>query len=113
MRVAGELVGAAGVDTWGAHGLLRSVAVAPAQRRRHLGEALVADRVAWARAAGLATVSLLTTGADRFFARLGFATVSRDALPAALAASTQMTLARCASAVAMTRVLASRAPGSA
>lgn len=108
-RVAGELVGAAGIEPWGEHGLLRSVAVAPAWRKQHIAEALVADRLAWARAQvaegtqqPLATVSLLTTDAERYFERLGFRRIDRDELPAALAGSTQLQLPRCSSAVAMT-----------
>ena len=105
-RVGGELAGAAGVEVWGDHGLLRSVAVAPAHRRAHLGEALVADRIAWARARGLHTLSLLTTSADAYFARLGFSPVPRDALPRELSASTQAALPRCSTAIAMTARLA-------
>jgi arsenate reductase len=101
-RLDGQVVGCAGIEVWGAHGLLRSVAVAPQHRGHHIGEALVADRLAWARGEGLADVSLLTTGASVFFGRLGFAPVERAALPAALARSTQLGLNVCASATAMT-----------
>jgi len=101
-RLDGELVGCAGIEVWGTHGLLRSVAVAPARRHQHIGEALVADRLGWARAERLATVSLLTTGASLFFGRLGFRPAARDALPPELARSTQLALGCCASATAMT-----------
>jgi amino-acid N-acetyltransferase len=104
-RTAGELAGVAGVERHGAHGLLRSVAVAPAYRGRHVGDALVADRVAWARSDGSQTVSLLTTGADRYFERLGFARIDRAQLPAELLRSTQLAIPACSTAVAMTRQL--------
>lgn len=103
-RIGGELVGAAGLEQWADRGLLRSVAVAPAHRKQHIAEALIADRLAWAKsrlrddAAGVmpfASVSLLTTDAEAYFARLGFA---RGELPAAIG-SAQRTA--CASAVAM------------
>ncbi len=100
-RLAGELVAVAGIEVWGDHGLLRSVAVAPARREHRLATAVVADRLAWARARHLASVSLLTTGADRYFARFGFAAVARAALPAELARSTQLALPQCSTAVAM------------
>jgi amino-acid N-acetyltransferase len=87
---------------WGENGLLRSVAVAPAHRGRGYAEALVADRLAYARGEALVDVSLLTTGASVFFGRLGFAPIARDALPAALAKSTQLGLGCCATATAMT-----------
>lgn len=113
-RIDGTLVGAAGVEHHGVHdGLLRSVAVAASHRGQHIGEALVADRLAWARsqlvgeAARFATMSLLTTGADRYFEQLGFQRIARDELPPTLQASTQLQISRCSTAVAMIRRLAS------
>jgi amino-acid N-acetyltransferase len=100
-RLDGEVVGCAGIEVWGAHGLLRSVAVAPAHRGKGIGEALVADRLAWARGEQLASVSLLTTGASIYFGRLGFVPVARDQLPRELRSSTQLGLGVCASATAM------------
>lgn len=101
-RLDGEVVGCAGLEVWGDHGLLRSVAVATAHRGKGLGEALVADRLGWASGEGLESVSLLTTGASLFFGRLGFSPVERAALPADLARSTQLGLGCCATALAMT-----------
>jgi arsenate reductase len=109
-RIDGEVVGCAGVEVWGAdggeprgsHGLLRSVAVAPDRRGQRIGEALVADRLAWARAEGLADVSLLTTSASLFFGRLGFTPIERSALPPDLVRSTQLGLGVCSTATAMT-----------
>ncbi len=83
----GALLGAAGVEAHGPSGLLRSVVVAPAARGTGLGGALVADRLAWARAAGLAEVYLLTTTAPDFFAARGFARLDRAAAPPAIRAS--------------------------
>lgn len=104
-RLAGELVGAAGVERHGDHALLRSVIVEPAHRGRHLAEALVADRVGWARSDGAATISLLTTGADGYFERLGFARRARAELARELAGSSQLAIPACSTAVAMTRPL--------
>ena len=101
-RHDGELVACAGLEVWGTHGLLRSVAVAPAHRSRGYAEALVADRLAYARGEGLADVSLLTTGASVYFGRLGFAPVARDQLPAEVRRSTQLGLGACSTATAMT-----------
>src|SRR5262249_39656641 len=56
-RHGGEAVGVAGLETYGTTGLLRSVAVAPALRRRGTGRALVTDRLAAARARGLDAAS--------------------------------------------------------
>ena len=110
-RIDGALVGAAGVEQWDDHGLLRSVAVAASHRKQHIAEALVADRLAWAMsllhddALGtrpIATLPLLTLDADRYFERLGFARIGRDQLPAALARSSQLQIPRCSTATAMT-----------
>jgi amino-acid N-acetyltransferase len=60
---AGALVGVAGLEIYGEHGFLRSVAVAPEVRGLGIGVALVRDRMASARTAGLRAIHLLT--ADR------------------------------------------------
>ena len=84
---AGEIVGVAGVERHGPHGLLRSVAVAPQWRLAGVGSALVRDRLQWSEEAGMRSLFLLTTDAARYFHRYGFRVVSRDTAPAALHAS--------------------------
>lgn len=96
---AGTVVGAAGVETHGDDGLLRSVVVDVALRGRGLGERLTLERLAWARQRGLASVWLLTTTAAAFFPRLGFAPSERAAAPEALRKSKEFTGACPASAV--------------
>jgi N-acetylglutamate synthase-like GNAT family acetyltransferase/SAM-dependent methyltransferase len=86
---AGALIAAAGVEVHGEHGLLRSVVVAPDARGRGIGETLVRDRIEWARARSLRSLYLLTTTAPDFFARLGFARVSRESAPPAVQASSE------------------------
>lgn len=88
-RREGRVVAAAGIEVHGSDGLLRSVVVVPPLRGLGLGEALVQDRLAWARARGLRSVWLLTTTASDFFDRLGFVRDERAAAPAALQASTE------------------------
>ena len=95
-HAGGVPVGCAGVERAGEIALLRSVVVAPSHRGRHLGAALVADRLGWARANEVSALYLLTTDASDFFARFGFARV--DAVPVALF---QATLAACRTATAM------------
>lgn len=82
-----ELIGLAGVEVHGGHGLLRSVAVTHALRGSGLGAALVHDRIHWAREQGLESTYLLTTTAAEFFARYGFEIASRDDAPAEIRAT--------------------------
>ena len=104
-RLAGELVGAAGIERHGNDSLLRSVVVAPVHRGKHLAEALVADRLGWARSDGTQAISLLTTGAERYFERLGFAPIDRARLALQVPGSTQLAIPACSTAVAMTKRL--------
>jgi N-acetylglutamate synthase-like GNAT family acetyltransferase len=100
-RSSGEIVGCVGIEPHGEEALLRSLAVAPAARGRGLGELLAAEGIELARALRARRVWLLTTTAERFFPRFGFAPVERAALPAALEASEELRGACPASAVAM------------
>lgn len=84
---AGALVGVAGLEIYGEHGFLRSVAVAPEVRGLGIGVALVRDRMASARTAGLRAIHLLTADAAEFFSRFGFAPADRAAFPAEIRAS--------------------------
>src|SRR5512139_3701066 len=68
----GRIVGAAGLELHGGHGLLRSVAVAPPMRGSGLGADLVRERLEWASERGIDSVYLLTETAERYFARHGF-----------------------------------------
>jgi protein-tyrosine-phosphatase/N-acetylglutamate synthase-like GNAT family acetyltransferase len=105
-----ELAGVAGLERYGDVGLLRSVAVSPAERGTGVGRALVERVLSDARKAGVGSVFLLTTTADRWFPRLGFSPVDRTALPDALGASEELRGACPASAVAMHRSLVGTEP---
>jgi arsenate reductase len=86
-RRGGEIVGVAALELHERTGLLRSVAVAPSERGRGTGIALVADRLATARTQGVASAYLLTTTAAPLFRRFGFVDAERSSAPAALAGS--------------------------
>jgi arsenate reductase (thioredoxin) len=85
--VAGDVVAVAGVERYGSYGLLRSVAVAAAQRSHGIGARMLADRIAWSRATGLHALYLLTTTAESYFARVGFVGVPRAEAPPEIRAS--------------------------
>lgn len=108
-RRDGDVVGVAALEAHGNAGLLRSVAVAAGERGRGTGVALVGNRLATARARGLASVYLLTTTAAPLFRRFGFAGADRASAPAALAASPEFA-ALCPSSATCMR-LALRAAG--
>src|SRR5215211_7102362 len=85
----GTVAGAAGVETYGAQGLLRSVVVRPELRGRGVGEMLVVERLEWARMRGVESVYLLTATAAPFFTRLGFRATARDRVPGSIARSAE------------------------
>lgn len=100
-RRGGQVVGVAALESHDRTGLLRSVAVAPAEQGRGTGIALVADRLATAWAQGLETVYLLTTTAAPLFRRFGFAATDRARAPEALQASPEFAALCPSSAVCM------------
>ncbi len=101
----GAVVGVAGVEVYGASALLRSVAVDPSWRGSGLGRLLAERVIAEAQAAGARDVYLLTTTAEHYFPRLGFACLDRGEAPEALSESAEFRGACPASAVLMRRSL--------
>jgi amino-acid N-acetyltransferase len=67
--------------------LLRSLVVAPAHRDQGLGAALVRHAEAHARSRGARAVYLLTTTAETFFERQGYAAADRAQAPQAIRAT--------------------------
>lgn len=76
--------GLVGLEVFGEVALLRSLAVVPERRGFGEGQHLLAhaEREAWAR--GVRTIFLLTTTAESFFSKYGYAPASREAAPAAI-----------------------------
>ena len=73
--------GVVGLELLGATALLRSLAVDAAARGAGYGTALVEAAEGYAMREGVEAVYLLTTSAERFFERLGYARVSRESAP--------------------------------
>jgi amino-acid N-acetyltransferase len=84
---AGRIVGVAGLETYGADGLLRSVAVAEDWRGRGLGGELTRSILDAARRRGLTNLYLLTETAADFFSRFGFRPIRREDASEAIRAS--------------------------
>jgi amino-acid N-acetyltransferase len=86
---SGGLIGAAGFEWHGGNALLRSVVVDPASRGTGVARALVAELLDRAAARNVDGVYLLTTTAERWFARLGFIAIERADAPAEIRASAE------------------------
>lgn len=99
------LVGCAATEEYGAVALLRSVAVVPALARQRIATRLVHEVLDAARGRGIVEAYLLTTHAQDFFSRLGFAPVPRRGAPPVLLASAEFRGACPASASLMRRRL--------
>ncbi len=79
--------GVIGLEIYGSEALLRSLAVSPATRGRGCGKALVAEAERYARSRGVMRMYLLTTSAEKFFERLGYARAAREAAPESIRAT--------------------------
>ena len=97
----GDILGCAAVERYGDAGLLRSVGIAPAEQGHGIGAALVIHAVREASAAGVRTMVLLTTTAERYFPRFGFSVVDRESVPESVRASVEFQGACPASATVM------------
>jgi amino-acid N-acetyltransferase len=101
-RAGSQLAGVVGVETIGELGLLRSLAVVPELRGRRLAHGLwkYAHDDAYRRR--IRHLYLLTTTAERLFARWGFHRVARDVVPDAVRATAEFASLCPSSAVVMT-----------
>jgi len=98
-----HVVGGVGaVRRWRAAALRSLNSVVQGQR---LGHRLTEAAVQMAQARAVPSVFLLTTTADRFFARLGFERIMRDDVPPSVQASVEFRSACPASAVVMRKRL--------
>lgn len=101
----GAIIGVAGLEIYGRDALLRSVAVSAEARTAGLGSALTEQVLAQAPVLGVQRVYLLTTTAESFFARRGFAAADRAGVSAEMQASVEFREACPASAALMLREL--------
>jgi amino-acid N-acetyltransferase len=104
-RRGGRIVGTAALELYEGGALLRSVAVDEGERGGGLGHLLTERAISEADARELAAVYLLTTTAEEYFTRLGFAVVTREQVPDSVRASVEFQLACPASATGMRKML--------
>ncbi len=103
--IGGVVAGSAGLECYGDAALLRSCVVDVRFRDMSLGKSLTQHAIDLARNRGIRQLFLLTTTAEDFFARRGFARIARESVPAALKTSAEFTGACPASAVSMQLLL--------
>jgi amino-acid N-acetyltransferase len=80
----GALEGVVGLELYPPLALLRSLAVTSISRSRGLGATLLAEAERYARSREVKEIYLLTTTAERFFARAGYERIQREAAPQAI-----------------------------
>lgn len=109
--VQGAIVGYVGLERHGREAILRSAVIFPHARRHGYGRAMVEQLLRVAANDKVERVWLLTTSAPRFFARVGFASVDRAAVPPAIAASAEFAGLCPETAACMVRGLADGSAG--
>ena len=101
----GRLIGAAGLEIYGPSALLRSVVVEDEWRGTGVGGRLIDLALGEARVRGIQDVFLLTTTAENYFPRFGFACVAREEVSESVTCSMEFQGACPASAVVMRKTL--------
>ncbi|HEY0016117.1 MAG TPA: arsenic resistance N-acetyltransferase ArsN2 [Longimicrobium sp.] len=105
LRDGDGIAGVVGMEVADDAGLLRSLAVSEGRRGGGLAARLVDALEARAASAGIRTLYLLTTTAEDFFARRGYARADRAAVPDAIAATPEFRGICPASAACMSKAL--------
>jgi amino-acid N-acetyltransferase len=84
-----KIVAIGGLEHYGSVGLMRSIAVLTEVQGQHYGVQMVQALCRLARKNRIDDLYLLTTTAQKYFARLGFVPLARDLAPAELMQSSQ------------------------
>jgi len=99
----GAIAGAIGLEKYGSFALLRSAVVSPDHRGNGVGRRLVEQLLERAEEAGVDEIFLLTTTAEEYFPRFGFARAERATVPDAVKASAEFRGACPDTAIVMSR----------
>ena len=100
-----QTIGIIGFEQYGKHGLLRSFVIEKQYRSKGLGARILSDFEKMASEQGITEFFILTTTADKFFARNGFEVFDRNAVPQLIANTTEFESICPASAVCMRKIL--------
>jgi len=98
-----ELIGCIGLERFGKNGLLRSFAVDETWRNKKIGHVLFNELLSRSKQWGINDLHLLTTTAEKFFASVGFNSISRSEAPVSIKATTEFTSLCPASSTYMVR----------
>lgn len=101
IREGQDLIGCIGLEIHGEIALLRSLAVAENHQNKGWGHILTKEILKYSTQKQIQKVFLLTTTAERFFARLGFSQIKRDDAPEAIRLTSQFASLCPASAILM------------
>lgn len=105
LRRDNVVIGCVGLEIYGDACILRSLAVAPTERKRNFGVELVKRALAAAESAGAPDVWLLTQTAEGFFESQRFRPTDRSLAPPRILASSQFHGVCPSTAVCMRRTL--------
>lgn len=105
-RKDGRIVGSVALELYPNGALLRSVAVADSLRGHGLGRQLTQAAIDLAASAKAPAIYLLTTTAEHFFPKFGFARITREEVPADVQGSVEFASACPASAAVLRKVIA-------
>jgi N-acetylglutamate synthase-like GNAT family acetyltransferase len=103
LEAEGDVVGAIGIELFGASALLRSLVIASAYQRRGLGQQLVAQLEQVVQDKGVEQLILLTETAESFFRRIGYEIIDRRYVPEEVKQSAEFRSLCPVSAVCMTK----------
>ena len=105
LETQGDVIGAIGIEHFGANALLRSLVIAPAYQRRGLGNRLVAQLEQAVQAQGVQQLILLTETAEPFFSKNGYKAIARQHVPVEVLQSAEFRSLCPATATCMTKTL--------
>lgn len=103
-----QVCGCIGLEIYGRHALLRSLAVLEHARGDGLGKLLVKQIEEYAKEQNIDDIYLLTTTAEGFFAKLGYSAISRNNIPSAVKRSEEFSSICPDSATVMVKTMANQ-----
>jgi amino-acid N-acetyltransferase len=101
----GQLIGVAGLEIYGAFGLLRSLAVLPEYRNNGVAGKLIERLQSVATLKGLKELYLFTETAQAYFAGKAFIQITRDEVPDEVKQSAEFSHVCPVSAIVMKKIL--------